>query len=192
VHGLKIGGLGRVVVAFAGVAGLLSLTVGADTWSTGWYRGERRLRLSDFEQTEGRAVPAYYSHPLAGEIHLENDFERIANRGYLARIADHTASSDGLLRAVRAGQQVSAVPEWRHRQSNIAASTDHFLAAMVRETRIIGSLSEAAQIEYAQRWLEDADQLASDLFSVGSFNLRTSLNHQRAWNEAFTQFLGAR
>ncbi len=70
VQGLKAGGIERVVVSFAGSAGLLSLLVGADAWATGWYRGERRLRLADIEQTEGRAMPAYYSHPAATEFHL--------------------------------------------------------------------------------------------------------------------------
>src|SRR6267154_412174 len=69
-HGLKAAGMQRVFVAFAGVAGLLAGCAGADDWSTGWYRGERRLRLADFEGPTGRANPTYYSHRLASEFHL--------------------------------------------------------------------------------------------------------------------------
>jgi hypothetical protein len=189
VHGLKIGGVGTVIVAFAGTAGLLALTVGADAWSTGWYRGERRLRLVDFEQQEGRAVPAYYSHALAGEIHLKSDVDRIVNAGFLGRIADVTLASAGLVRALSSGQAVSVVPEWQHRQSNVSASIEHFLLAMSRETAVLSGLSSQACIDYAQAWLERANRLASDLYSVGSFNPRTALNHQRSWAEAYGQFL---
>jgi hypothetical protein len=192
VHGLKIGGIERVMVAFAGTAGLLALAVGADAWSTGWYRGERRLRLVDFEQQEGRAVPAYYSHNLAGEFHLASDLDRVARAGYLGRLADVTEASDGLIRALAAGRPVSAVPEWQYKQSNVAASIEHFLAVMARETAVLSASSADARIDYAQRWLETADQFASDLYTVGSFNSRTSLNHQRSWREAFTRFLSSR
>src|SRR5258706_8332624 len=51
VRGLKDGGLRRVIVSYAGTAGLLTLIAGADAWATGWYRSERRLRLTDIEQT---------------------------------------------------------------------------------------------------------------------------------------------
>jgi len=69
-YGLKAGGLSRVILCYAGVAGLLTLLMGADGWATGWYRGERRLKLADIERSEGRAMPAYYSHAAATEFHL--------------------------------------------------------------------------------------------------------------------------
>lgn len=192
IHGLKLGGIRRVVVSFAGTAGLLALAVGADTWSTGWYRGERRLRLVDFEQQEGRAVPAYYSHNLAGEFHLESDLDRATRAGFLSRIADVTVASEGLVRALERGASTSAVPDWQYRQSNVAASIEHFLIVMSRETGVLSALNDNACLDYAQRWLENADNLASALYSVGSFNSRTSLNHQRSWREAFAQFLATR
>jgi hypothetical protein len=192
VDGLKVGGTQRVVVAFAGTAGLLALAAGADTWSTGWYRGERRLRLVDFEQQEGRAVPTYYSHGLAGEFHLAADLDRVNKAGFLPSIADATEASEGLLKALAAGRPVSAVPEWQHRLTNVAASIEHFLAVMARETEILSSLSPTERIDYVQRWLDRADQLASELYSVGSFNVRTALNHQRSWRDAFARFLKER
>jgi hypothetical protein len=192
IHGLKLGGIGRVVVSFAGTGGLLALAVGADTWSTGWYRGERRLRLVDFEQQEGRAVPAYYSHNLAGEFHLESDLDRATRAGFLPRIADVTVASEGLIRALERGTSTSAVPDWQYRQSNVAASIEHFLTVMSRETGVLSALNNNACLDYAQTWLETADNLASALYSVGSFNSRTSLNHQRSWREAFAQFLATR
>lgn len=192
VHGLKVGGVSRVVVAFAGTAGLLALAVGADTWSTGWYRGERRLRLADFEQQEGRAMPAFYSHALAGEFHLESDLDRAVSAGFFSRLSDVTDSSEGLMRALAARAPVSSVPEWKNTQSNVTAAIEHFLTVMSRETSVLAALSATDSVDYAQRWLENADRLSADLFSVGSFNARTSLNHQRSWREAFANFLSSR
>ena len=54
---LKQGGLSTVVVAQMGMAGFLALSAGADIWSAGWYRGERRLKRDDLDDQEGRALP---------------------------------------------------------------------------------------------------------------------------------------
>jgi hypothetical protein len=192
VHGMKVGGVTRVIVSFAGTAGILALAVGAQTWSTGWYRGERRLRLTDFEQGEGRAYPAYYSHSLAGEFHMDSDLDRVVARGFLERIVDETAGSEGLVRALRSGRRTSDVADWRYAQSNVRTAIEHFEAACTRETAVLAELSDAQCLEYAQRWLDVADRLASDLYSIGGFSPRTAINHQRSWREAFTRFLASR
>ncbi|RYD63037.1 MAG: hypothetical protein EOP84_34000, partial [Verrucomicrobiaceae bacterium] len=98
-------GLSRVVVGQVGTAGLLALAAGADTWSAGWYKNERCLRFADLEDREGRAIPTYYSHALASEIHTEEDLSRFAKLRLFARIEDETPASSGLLRALRAGQR---------------------------------------------------------------------------------------
>jgi hypothetical protein len=192
VHGLKIGGATRVIVGFAGMTGLLALAVGADAWSTGWYRGERRLRLSDFEQDQGRAVPAYYSQPLAGEFHVESDLDRATAAGFLPRLADVTPASRGLIAALTRGAKVKVVPEWLYSSSNVSASIEHFINVAARETAVLADLDDQGCVDYAQRWLEAADRLASDLYRIGSFNSRTSLNHQHGWNQALQEFLKTR
>ena len=191
-NGLKHGGIGRIVVAFAGTAGLLALVSGADSWTTGWYRGERRLRLVDFEQQEGRAVPAYYSHPLGGELHMQSDLDRVVGRGFLPRLADSTDASEGLLRALAEGSLVRSVPEWEHRPSNINASTEHFLTICQRETASLSPLTTEQSEEWARRWIENATTLAADLYAVGSFQPRTAVNHQHGWQQAFQSYLANR
>jgi hypothetical protein len=185
VHGLKAGGLRRIVVCYAGTAGLLTLLAGADAWATGWYRGERRLRLADIEQSEGRAMPAYYSHPAATEFHLANDLSRVRDAGMLDRIADETEFSRDLLRALQAGRTPNDVAPWQPRQSNVTAARAHFATAMIRETQRIAALDEAACIEYGTTWLREATEIAAALYQIGEFNPRTELDHQRAWREAF-------
>ncbi len=188
---LKSGGLSRVIVSFVGTAGLLALAVGADTWAANWYRGERRLRLADFG-AEGRAFPAYYSHTLASEIHVDADLDRIVQSGLLDRIADQTPASMNLLRALRRGARASSVPEWRYRTSNVAAAREHFLMAVARETDQLARLSPTQRVDYVRKWLDGADKLASELYGIGPFNPRTALNHQSGWRSAFQAFLGSR
>lgn len=188
-NGLRAGGATRVIVGFAGTAGLLCLAAGADAWASGWYRSQRRMRLSDFEIQQGRVVPAFYSGPLGGEFHMEHDLDRAVASGFLARIQDRTAASDGLLRALGAGMSVSKVPEWRHQMGNKTASTEHFLLACSRETAQLSSLLDAAAQAGTRAWLENAYRLCSDLQRIGPFNPRTAVNHQHGWLRAFDQFL---
>ncbi len=189
IHQFREAGLKRIIVGPIGLAGLLATAVGADVWSAGWYRGERRVMLADFTDQMGMAVPTYYTHGLAGEIHLEGDLDRLVQRGFLKRLEDETQASNGLITALRARRSVGTVPEWRHGQSNVEAAREHFYTVAVRETAKLNGQPKTACLRYANEWLKGAEQLASDLYSVGGFNPRTELNHQAAWRQAFGQFL---
>lgn len=189
VAGLKDGGIQTIIVAFCGTAGLLAVAAGADIWSAGWYRGERKLRLTDFEDNEGRAVPTYYSTPLAGEFHLEKDLDLVNDLGLLERFSDETSASLGLVRALKQGLPVSSVLEWQYRFTNVAAAREHFLRVAVRETGKLRNLSRQQRVDYTLRWLAVADSEASRLMALGSFNPRTALNHQATWRQAFERFV---
>ena len=184
VRGLKDGGLRRVLVSFAGTAGLLALVAGADAWATGWYRSERRLRLTDIEQTEGRAMPAYYSHPAATEFHLANDLTQVRDAGMLNLIRDETPDSGPLLAALDAGLEPKNVVPWQPRTSNVTAARSHYVTAMIRETRRIAALDATAQAAYGRDWIGGAREAAMRLYGIGGFNQRTELDHQRAWCDA--------
>ncbi|HXI64842.1 MAG TPA: hypothetical protein VNH14_10070 [Gemmatimonadales bacterium] len=184
-NGLKAGGVERLVVSFAGTAGLVCLAAGADAWTTGWYRSQRRMRLSDFERVRGSVVPAYYSHPLGGEFHMENDLDRAVAGGFLTRIEDETPASRGLLRALRAGKRVATVPEWKYGLGNKTASIEHFLIACSRETAKLAVLGDAALQVETGRWLQAAYALSADLQRIGPFNARTATSHQHGWLRAF-------
>jgi hypothetical protein len=141
--GLKNGGVERIMVGYAGTAGLLTLAAGADAWTSGWWRSERRLKLADFEDPTGRAYPAYYSHALAGELHLESDLDNAVAKGFLPHLEDETSASRGLLTALRANKTCSVVQEWQYRMSNTPSSREHFLLACARETNALSALSPA-------------------------------------------------
>lgn len=190
--GFKRGGLANVIVGYAGVAGLMAMAAGADAWTAGWYRGERRLRLRDFYLDEGRSVPAYYSHPLAAEFHMESDLDRAVAAGFLSRIADVSDASAGLIRAFQSGLTTSSVPEWEYRPTNVTASQQHFFSACVRETAALGRIGEQERVDSTLRWLESASRLANDLYKLGNLNQRTSLTHQHGWLAAFERYASAR
>ncbi len=179
----RTAGVNRVVVPLAGVAGMLGVAVGAEVWSTAWYRSERRVRLPDFEESDEqkRARPTYYSHPLAGEIHLKTDLDTINAGGLLNLVADVTPASEGLLRALRKGQVVASVAEWQSTQSNVTAARQHFVAALVRETAAMRAIAIEQRLDAAKRWLDNAIKVAVKVSALGDFHDRTSLSHQRAW-----------
>lgn len=183
VRDLRIGGVERVVVPLAGVAGLLAAAVGAEVWGTGWYRGERRVRLPDFEDTDDQktALPTYYSHPLAGEIHLKADLDTIVAAKQLELVADTTTASADLLRALRSGRFVAEVPEWAATRSNVGAAKSHFVHALVRETQALRGLNLDQRLDAAKRWLDAAIVVAAKVASLGEFHQRTTLSHQRSW-----------
>lgn len=179
----------RVLVAFSGILGLLAAAVGAEIWSTGWYRGERRLRLADFEDQSGRAYPSFYSHPLASELHLESDLDRVVGANLLKAVADVTPASERLIKALKLGRPVSSVADWASVPSNVGAAQEHFLSAVVRETERLRGLTPEHRLQYGLEWVTTADRLANELYKVGSFHQRTELNHQAAWKQAYDRFL---
>lgn len=182
VRDFRAAGVGRVVVPLAGVGGMLGVAMGAEVWSTGWYRSERRVRLADLEEeSDGRAVPTYYSHPLAGDIHLKTDLDTINAGGQLELVADETAASRGLLQALRQGGVVASVADWEPRPSNVTAAKEHFVTALVRETASMRTLTPSQRLGAAKRWLDNAIQVAVKVSALGDFNERTTLGHQRAW-----------
>jgi hypothetical protein len=189
-EGLKQGGIEYVLVSFAGVAGLLSLLVGADGWSTGWYRGERLLNLVDFQDKRGSARPAYYSHPLAAEIHVPDDIDKVVQAGFLNAIADETAPSASLLAALRSpDQSYKKAIGWN--TASVASARAHFAQAMIRETRTIAGLDEAGRRKYGVDWLRGAADLASQMYGIGGLNPRTEIDHQRGWKEALESQLAS-
>lgn len=183
VRDLREAGVAQVMVPMAGVAGILAVAVGAELWSTGWYRSQRRIRLPDFEDADEPrfAVPTYYSHKLAGEIHLKTDLDTIKDAGSLGLIADHTSASTGLLQALEKDQYVANVPDWEPRRGNVQAARAHYAEALLRETLTLTPLSLDQRLEASKRWLDRAVSAAQRISALGEFNTRTTLSHQRAW-----------
>ena len=191
VHGLKTGGLKQIVVAYAGTAGFLSLLVGADIWSTGWYKSERKLKLSDVEDVSGirLAYPAYYSHNFASEFHLNSDLDKIYQDGFRPQDDEITTASKPLIEALLSGHKVSAVPEWKHERSNVAAAREHFVSMAISRTAEISDFSSDELFSYGLNWLKNAKFLAEEISKSEGLHERTAVNHQSSWYNVFKEFV---
>lgn len=191
VHGLKTAGLKRIVVAYAGTAGFLSLLAGADTWSAGWYKSERKLKLADIEDVSGirLAYPAYYSHSFASEFNLASDLDKAYKKGLLSDIQELTSASKLLHTALKSGKKVSKVAEWEYRPANVTAAREHFVSAAINHTAEIANLSKGELFTYGLKWLKKAKSLAEKVSRLDNLHERTEVNHQSSWYNVFKEFV---
>lgn len=189
VYGLKTAGLKRIVVAYTGTVGFLSLLAGADIWSSGWYKSERKLKLADIEDSDGRAFPAYYSHNFAGEFNVENNLDHAYKKGLLPAIQELTSASVPLLTALKSGEKASKVAEWEYRPANVTAAKEHFISAAVNHTAEIANMSKGELFTYGLNWLENAKNLAETVSKFNNRHPRTEVNHQSSWYKAFKNFV---
>lgn len=182
----------RVVLNYMGTFGAVAAAAGAEIWTSGYYLGQRALRLAQMEVNEDderRAYPRYYSMNLAGDIGLQHDLDRIVAAGLGPAVFGNTNPARPLHQALMAGRRVADVGPWEHRVSNITAAAAHY----VESARIVGGILDlhnaADRIDYVQNWLDDAVELADRLRGAnirGSAN--TELGHQRAWLESFERW----
>ncbi|HBG25511.1 MAG: hypothetical protein A2Y10_14500 [Planctomycetes bacterium GWF2_41_51] len=189
VYGLKTAGLKRIIVAYTGTTGFLSLLAGADTWASGWYKSERKLKLTDIEDKDGRAYPAYYSHNFAGEFHVEKDLDRAFEQGLFSAILEPTSASEPLVAGLRSGKKVSMVPEWAYRPTNVTAAKEHFVSVAINRTSEIADMGESELFNYGLKWLENAKSLAEVISKLENRHPRTEINHQSSWYKAFKNFI---
>lgn len=194
VDSLRQAGVPRIIVNYWTVAGLLATVFGAEGWCTGYYLSERKLSRNECEDKSSiaAAYPAFYSHSLAGEIHLKGDLDQIVDEGLLDAVADITPFSEELIRGLRKGFAVSDVPEWVHSKNNVTNAKGHFASAMGRETAILDKMGEAGRFQYAETWLAGATKLASKLIALDDIAPRTALTHQRSWLRAFRRHMERR
>jgi hypothetical protein len=170
------------VVNYVGTFGAVASAAGASIWSSGYYRGQRRLKLADLEDQEGRAMPRYHSLRLAGDIGLQGDIES-AYRQFGDRILTDTKDGLSLMQALASGTYPP--PEWGYTQSNIAAAGGHYSEIAFRLGQI-ASQSQDKRIETIKRWLDSAVIWSGNLQKIGiTGSSQTELTHQAVWLNAF-------
>jgi hypothetical protein len=171
-----------VMVNYVGTFGAVASAAGASVWSSGYYRGQRRLKLADFEDQEGRALPRYHSIRLAGDIGLQSDIEA-AYKQFGNRLLADTKDGLSLIQALDSGTYPP--PEWEYTQSNIAAAAGHYNEIAFRLGQI-ASQSSDKRIETVKRWLEGAVIWSGNLQKIGiTGSSQTELAHQAVWLNAF-------
>ncbi len=70
----------RVFVNYAGSFGPVAIAAGAWAFATGYFRSQRRLKLADFDEVEGRAFPRYFSLPLMGDVSPDTELDQLVGR----------------------------------------------------------------------------------------------------------------
>jgi len=172
----------RIFVAPCGPLGLALCGLGATDWTGGWYRSERKQRLADCEDNEGRAHPTFYSHALAGDVHLKQDLDNLVAAKVVGVLANPSSFSAVLSRALLNGSSVQKVPSWRFLGGNVTAARAHFLEVAVTETNELNKLAEANRHSYVTAWLKKAKDLAGEATAVGGvLHARTEVGHQATW-----------
>lgn len=187
-HRLSTCGLEYILVNFADILGLVCLAFGASDFATGESQSRRRLSLSGFKDTDGRRLPKYYAHGVAGEFYTEQDLDRIAEQRLVRQIRDVTPYSRALLEALESGRSASENVNWAENFSNDTFARRHFLHRMMEEAQRIEhapSLDERRKL--ALDWMEDADMrqlfIRQKLADV-SHELRGDFAPVSQWSEA--------
>lgn len=176
-----------VVVNFLGQFGLACEAAGADIWASAWYKSLYRLRIADM-LAGGRAYPRYWSYSAACDIHLNEDFDRLANAGMIPELADETEASRGLLAAARSSRKAEHVPEWRYAQSNVTASREHYLRSSINAEMRHNAYLDASRLDKVEEWLRQAAEYISEIENVLGSNSQTNTRHVQAWLGALQRY----
>ena len=196
--GFKRGGMKRVVINYATLAGILTLATGADTLCTGWHRSERRLNLQDLvgAESDRLAYPAYYCDQLASEINISDDLPKLAKAKVLDNFMDVTTFSAPLLKGIARGivPKDGAIPQWDYRGGITGEAAAHFATSVSKHVAYMSGLADdGKRVKSVKKWLTTADGLVGKLMSViKDLHQRTEVAHQRTWLRVFEDFLKRR
>lgn len=175
----------RVVVGYQGVIGAALLAAGAESWSTGYYRSLRRLRLADYVTRTGRSFPRFASRKLGGDLGVER-FIDILWRNRQRDLITETEASKDLLKALRAGKSVYDVVDWQYRSANVKAASSHYHCVVADLAREMSERASGAGATACGRWLAQAARSAEQIRSLPEFDSSMAeAAHQRAWSRAF-------
>jgi hypothetical protein len=187
-------GAGRkVLVNYMGTFGAVLSAAGTGIWSTGYYRSQRRLVLSDYEENMALAQPRFFSFGLTGDIGLEKHLPIAYAKGIGRKLTEPvTAASTPLIAALEAGTYPMSTPQWEYRSNNLTAATAHYLSLNDTIARAFDSLDPAKRVDFIRRWLFRAAGWASELAASGMRPPVTDSLHQPVWLSAYDDWLAGR
>lgn len=193
-------GAGRdVIISGMGAFGVVAFAAGARIWSTGYYRSQRRLRTSDFNDTNGRTVPRYYSTRLLGDVGVEYDLALLASDPRGRRVLTDTPASRELNDVLRAGGTPAEVPEWAYAPGPPTAAMAHYNHCMQEVASALDAVEPAQRIEVVASVLRRAESLAEHVRDIVTDRNRadeqstkhTEFGAQRTWREVFDRWRAA-
>ncbi len=179
----------RVITNFFGPFGLVLEAAGAEAWASDWYKSLVRFRLGDVPKpATARAWPSFWSYPLIADISLESEFEALMYSGFMNRIKDVTPASDNLFRGVSNRVPVNQIVDWRFAQSNVAAAIEHYELSAIQAEKLHNNYTDTKRLDFVEKWLINAADLATQIKGVLPKPLRTKLDHVFAWRDAFLNY----
>lgn len=127
-------GTTNIYINYADLFGIACCAFGANSFITGKSQSLRRLSMKGMGDSGGGiALPHYYSHKSFSEYLSETELDKIIEKKLFRRIKDDTAFSSSLHAAIQTGNTASLVPKWAENQSNVAASSAHFISRLIKE-----------------------------------------------------------
>lgn len=161
-----------VIVNYMGTFGALATAAGASIWASGYYRSQRRLRLSDMDDQMGRQYPRYFSVGMLGDVGVEEDLDLVAAHAVRDRVLTDSPTAAALNKVLRAGGRTADVPEWEYSMTNIAAASAHYNTVMHLLGHALHSLSSERRIEVVNRVLVHAEGVAAQVTQALTANGR--------------------
>lgn len=187
-HGFSQEAKLRVMVNFLGQFGLVCQAIGAEAWTSEWYKSTYRLRLAD-KIGGGRAYPSYWTFPAAIDVNLKEDFDSLNRAGIIARIADRTEASNALLLAAAGGRSCNSVLEWEYRQSNATAAREHYLRSSINaDGKLMDYQGRSERLNFVEQWLEEAVKSVQAVEEVLGRAPATNTRHVQAWIAALRSY----
>jgi hypothetical protein len=183
----------QAIVNYVGGFGAVATAAGAEIWSSGYYLGQRKLRLSEFEVEEDDvrlAYPRYHSLALAGDIGVRDNLEQLVRDGFGRKVLSKTGASEPLHEALTQGVAVDQVPAWAYRPSNITAAAAHYNDTVAKLGSLLDRLTRSERVELVHKWLTRSVEIANELRTAGFRSSRTTeLSHQQAWLRAYERWM---
>jgi hypothetical protein len=190
-------GAGRdVIVNGVGTFGLVAAAVGARIWSSGYYRSQRRMRTSDYNDSEGRTVPRYFSARLLGDVGVEHDLALVARDAVGRRVLTDTPSAAALNAILRGGGTPADVPEWEYTPGTPTAAMAHHNHCMQGLSTALGAASVEQRVNLMDSMLRRAETVAQSVREIvtarprpdGQVTKHTDFLSQRIWREVFEKW----
>jgi len=188
IDDLSRGASKQAIVNYIGPFGAAAVAAGATVWSSGYYRSQRRMRLSDQEEDVGRAYPRFYSAALAGDIGVQLDLLQLSHTPLLQQVFSRTQASRSLLHALQTDTYPQSSPDWEYRPGNIWAAAAHYNDVCCKQEAFFDSHDQRGRIEFVDRWLCQAERLAGEVRRAGVDPTHTDLRHQSIWRSAYQRW----
>lgn len=174
----------RVFINYAGSFGPVAIAAGAWAFASGYFRSQRRLKLADFDEVEGRAFPRYFSLPLMGDVSPDAELDQLAAAGRFKLVRTATEAAHPLNTTLDSGGRTEEVPTWAYSQSNLSGAIPHYSEVMNGFALHLDNQTSSERAEFVHKVLRRSVDIAAMLRSESPRLRKADLTHQQVWLNA--------